>query len=74
MHEYDAAFKLTLRDVDVTLRQLTGTAIARWFNVELPQAKNARVAAAKIVTRQAFRAHSPLRQFFSSAGTDLLTA
>ena len=43
MHEYDAAFKLTLQDVDVALRQLTGTTIARWFNVELPQVKNARV-------------------------------
>ncbi len=39
MHEYDAAFKLTLQDVDVALRQLTGTTIARWFNVELPQVK-----------------------------------
>lgn len=43
MHEYDAALKLTLRDVDDALRQLTGTAIARWFNVELPQVRNARV-------------------------------
>jgi hypothetical protein len=43
MHEYDAALKLTLRDVDVALRQLTGTAIARWLNVELPQVRSARV-------------------------------
>ena len=33
--------KLTLRDVDVALRQLTGTSIARWFSVELPQVRNA---------------------------------
>jgi hypothetical protein len=29
MHEYDIAFKLTLQQVDLTIRELTGTAIAR---------------------------------------------
>lgn len=43
MHQYDAAFKLTLRDVDVAIRLLAGTAIARWLNVEFPQVRNARV-------------------------------
>ena len=37
MHEYDIAFKLTLQQVDLAIRELTGTAIARWLNVELPE-------------------------------------
>jgi predicted transposase YdaD len=43
MHEYDIAFKLTLQQVDLAIRELTGTAIARWLNVELPEVRNTRV-------------------------------
>ena len=43
MHEYDVAFKLTLQQVDVTLRELIGTSIARWLNVELPEVREGRV-------------------------------
>jgi hypothetical protein len=43
MHQYDVAFKLALRDVDVAIRQVAGTAIARWLDVALPQVRNARV-------------------------------
>ena len=43
MHEYDIAFKLTLQQVDVALRELIGTTIARWLNVELPEVRNTRV-------------------------------
>src|SRR5262245_27153298 len=42
MHEYDTAFKLTLQHVDVTFRELLGTAIARWHNVEFPQIRSTR--------------------------------
>jgi len=43
MHEYDVAFKLILREsADLTLRELAGTAIATWHNVELPET-NARL-------------------------------
>jgi predicted transposase YdaD len=43
MHEYDVAFKLTLQQVDVAMRELTGKTIAHWLNVELPEVRNARV-------------------------------
>jgi hypothetical protein len=43
MHEYDIAFKLTLQQVDVALRELIGTTIARGLNVELPEVRNTRV-------------------------------
>lgn len=43
MHEYDVAFKLTLQQVDVALRELTGTVIKRWLNVELPEIRNTRL-------------------------------
>lgn len=43
MHEYDVALKLTLQQVDVAIRELTGAAIARWHNVELPEVQNTRV-------------------------------
>jgi hypothetical protein len=42
MHEYDTAFKLTLRHVDVALHELLGTGITRWHNVELPKVRSAR--------------------------------
>jgi len=43
MHDYDVAFKLILREsADLTLRELAGTAIATWHNVELPET-NARL-------------------------------
>lgn len=43
MHEYDIAFKLTLQQVDLTIRELTGAAIAKWLNVELPEVQSTRV-------------------------------
>ena len=43
MHEYDIAFKLTLQQVDVAIRELTGTAVVRWLSLELPDIRNTRV-------------------------------
>jgi hypothetical protein len=43
MHEYDVAFKLVLQSVDLTIRELAGTTIARWLDVELPEVQNTRV-------------------------------
>lgn len=43
MHEYDVAFKETLQQVDVTICELTGSAIARWMNIETPKVQNLRV-------------------------------
>ena len=43
MQEYDVAFKLTLQRVDVAIRELTGTAITRWHNVEMPEIRAGRV-------------------------------
>jgi hypothetical protein len=44
MQEYDVALKLLLQgSATLTLRELTGTAVARWLNVELPRVQNARL-------------------------------
>lgn len=44
MHDYDVAFKLILQQwVDLTIREIAGTTIARWLNVELPEVRNTRV-------------------------------
>ena len=44
MHDYDVAFKLILEQwVDLTIREIAGTTIARWLNVELPEVRNTRV-------------------------------
>jgi len=43
MHGYDVALKLTLREVDVAIRELVGTTVAHWLNVELPEVRNTRV-------------------------------
>jgi hypothetical protein len=43
MHEYDVVFKLILQSVDLTIRELGATPIARWLNVELPEVRNTRV-------------------------------
>ena len=43
MHEFDVALKLTLREVDCVIRELIGTTVARWLNVELPEVQNTRV-------------------------------
>jgi len=43
MHEYDVAFKLTLQQVDLTMREIIGTTIARWLNVELSEIRQGRV-------------------------------
>lgn len=43
LHEYDVAFKLTLQEVDLAIRELTGRTVARRLNVELPEVRNTRV-------------------------------
>jgi hypothetical protein len=43
MHEFDVAMKLTLRQVDYLIRELIGTTISSWHNVELPEVRNTRV-------------------------------
>jgi hypothetical protein len=43
MHEYDVTFKLVLQSVDLTMRELAGTTVARWLSVELPEVRNTRV-------------------------------
>jgi predicted transposase YdaD len=44
MQEYDVALKLLLqRPAPLTLRELTGTAIAKWLDMELPKVQNLRV-------------------------------
>ncbi len=43
MHEYDTTLKLLLQgSAERSLRELTGAAIARWLNVELPEIGNRR--------------------------------
>jgi hypothetical protein len=42
MHEYDTAFKLILQHVDLTFRELLGTAVTRWHNVEFPDVRSGR--------------------------------
>jgi len=44
MQEYDVALKLLLRgSAKLTMRELTGTAIEKWLDVELPKVQNTRV-------------------------------
>lgn len=44
MHEYDTTLKLLLQgSAQRSLRELTGVAVARWLNVELPEIGNKRV-------------------------------
>ena len=43
MQGYDVALKLTLREVDVAIRELVGMTVARWLNVERPEIRNTRV-------------------------------
>jgi hypothetical protein len=38
-HKYDTAFKLTLQHVDVTMRELVGSAVTSWKNIEFPQVR-----------------------------------
>jgi predicted transposase YdaD len=43
VHEYDSTLKLLLQErAELSLRELTGVAIARWLNVELPEIGNRR--------------------------------
>ena len=42
MNEYDAAFKITLQRVDVALREIVGSKITRWRNVEFPKTRSVR--------------------------------
>jgi hypothetical protein len=42
MQEYDVALKLLLQgSPTLTMRELTGTTVAKWLNVELPKLQNA---------------------------------
>src|SRR6266699_5474591 len=43
MQEYDVALKLLLQKAVVTIRELTGTAIVKWLDVELPKVQNLRL-------------------------------
>jgi predicted transposase YdaD len=44
MQEYDVTLKLLLqRPASLTLRSLTGTAVAKWLDVELPKVQNLRL-------------------------------
>jgi hypothetical protein len=44
MQEYDVALKLLLRgSPTLTMRELTGTAVAKWLDVELPKVQNPRL-------------------------------
>jgi hypothetical protein len=44
MQEYDIALKLLLKgSATLTVRELTGTAVARWLDVELPKVQNLRL-------------------------------
>ena len=48
MQDYDVALKLLLQSsARLTMRELTGTAIAKWLDVELPKVRNPRVLAGK---------------------------
>jgi predicted transposase YdaD len=42
MHEYDAALKITLQHVDVAIRDLVGSAVTRWHNIEFPKIESRR--------------------------------
>src|ERR1700723_573774 len=44
MQEYDVALKLLLRgSAKLTMRELTGTAVERWLDVEMPKVQSTRV-------------------------------
>src|SRR5450432_3223002 len=43
MQAYDIALKLLLKNSALTLRELTGTSIAKWLDVELPKVQNLRL-------------------------------
>jgi hypothetical protein len=43
MQEYDIALKLALGSAEETMRELTGGAVCRWLNVELPEVRGSRV-------------------------------
>jgi hypothetical protein len=44
MQEYDVALKLLLKgSASLTMRELTGTAVAKWLDVELPKVQNLRL-------------------------------
>src|SRR5438046_4164757 len=42
MQEYDVALKLLLRQSAMAIRELTGTVIAKWLDVELPKVQTRR--------------------------------
>ena len=39
MARYDTAFKITLQHVDVAMRELLGSTVTRWENIEFPQTR-----------------------------------
>lgn len=44
MHDYDVSLKLLLQGLArLTMRELTGTAVAKWLDVELPTVQNLRL-------------------------------
>ena len=44
MQAYDVALKLLLqRSATLTMRELTGTAVEKWLDVELPKVQNLRL-------------------------------
>src|ERR1700690_3648391 len=44
MQDYDVALKLLLQgSASATMRELTGTAVAKWLDVELPKVQNLRL-------------------------------
>jgi hypothetical protein len=63
MHEYDSTLKLLLQgSAPETVRALTGTAVNRWLNVELPKVQNLRC---EIVGRTPWSATGPLARRWS---------
>ena len=42
MPRYDTACKLTLQHVDVAMRELVGSAVKSWKNIEFPQVRSPR--------------------------------
>ena len=44
MQEYDAALKLLLQgSATLTMRELTGTVVKKWLNVEMPKVRSLRL-------------------------------
>jgi hypothetical protein len=71
MHEYDTALKSILMRLNGSvLAQLTGFAVERWHNVELPAVQNRRVD----LPGQALIAYAPLAHLPSVPRPEIVTA